>query len=839
MKRIIFWALLSLLLAVYFRVPLWKDLPPSVKQNNLKEAEAVVREQVTKQLRVTADLPGTLSVEARNKIIDEKAQEVFNSEADRIAVTVALLQKQLDDATLSRYSKEYLRESDPYYYLSLTKNILENGTLGPSRKDGTFHNPRRNAPDGTWDSITWHPYLGAAAYRLLRIFDENISLPRAVAYVPVAFTFFMTVGVFFLLSALGVRPLLTWLGATVFLLMPAVILRSNYGWYDTDPYILFFSSVILGSLLWAIRTPQKALAYGASAGALTFLFAFFWQGWLYILPLVGIGALSLILYEHLKKIPGKVPHIKYLAAFIFIPILSVIVLLSPQSLWWSFSVSLVFLSKAGMIGGDLWPNLQRLISETNAPTVTEWFFLLGLGTLVFAVLGLFVAGAGFLRRKQDLRFRQWLVATFLCFPLMILSAHARRYVILVAPPLVVLFVLGAEWFINFFSDKVLTRIPKTFRELLAILVVIGVILPGVFLNAEAANEKMPGAMDASWSKALNYLRTETPKDAIVISAWSPGYFVNGLAERRSVVDGGTQNCATNFWIAKAFLSREERQSAGLFRMLAVSGVQALGYVKKLGLGTDDAVALLLKIVSMDRADAFNVLPSDWRENSKQKLLDFTHGRYVIPPVYLLLYSELIHQNEIFQLASRWNFKKAKKTFGRSQEEGFQMSLGREQDEEYFRIVNLIVGESIPFQKPKPVVYSEEDYLVYKDLIIDRVRKNAFMPEKGGSGVEMRPVSLLYHQEGKWIRKPVSDSPSALWAVSFDMDDPKSSRQAMIARKELLDSVLFQLYYFGGENYRAIREVTSQGSLAGANYVRVFRVDFSALDQKKQRLSSGV
>jgi dolichyl-diphosphooligosaccharide--protein glycosyltransferase len=832
MKKVVFLMLLSMLLAVYFRLPLWKDLPQSIKQKSLREAETIVREKMTERLKMTAHLPGTLSDADKDKIIQKKVQQVFKSDSAQFDIAVGSLQEQINDGLLVRYSKEHLQEADPYYYLSLTKNILEKGEAGASGHNGTFYNPLRCAPQGTWDRATLHPYIGAVVYRLMQVFDKDITLTRAVAYVPVVLTILMVLGIFFLLSALEVRPFLTWLGSTAFLLLPAVVLRSNYGWYDTDPYILFFSSVILGSLFLAVRTPEKALWCGIGGGMFTGLFAAFWHGWLYMVPLIGIGSLALIVLGYVTKNRDKVQYIKYLAVYGAVSLVSVIVLMSPQSFWWTV-FSGAFLSTKNSGGGDLWPNLLLLISETNAPSVKEWFFLLGPATLSFAALGLFAAGPRFVKEKNELRFRQWLVAVSLCVPLMVLSSTAKRFVFLVTPSMILLSVLGMEWFMNFLRDKVLTRFEKTFREALTVLAVIVCVLPVVFLNAGKANDKMNVIMDQQWFKVLNYLQKETPADAIVFSSWSPGYFINGVARRRSVVDGGSQNHHENFWIAKALLSHDERQSLGIFRMLAASGDQAFGYLKKLGMSADDAVALLMKIAPLDRGEALGALPSGWKESDKSGLLALTHPEKKLPPVYLLVYSDLVENNVVLQQANCWNFKRAEKVFGMQQAGGLGLGLGSEQAVQYFRKVNVIVGAPVPYQSPKPAVYTEKDYLIYKDLIIDRVEKSAFMPEKGKAGMEMRPISLIYRQDGKWVFKPVSDSPSAVWAVSFDMDDPQSGRKVMLARRELLDSVLFQLFYFGGENYRSMKPVTSEGSFDDANYVRVFRVDLSAPEQKNE------
>ncbi|HNX67891.1 MAG TPA: STT3 domain-containing protein [Candidatus Omnitrophota bacterium] len=797
----------------------------------MKTAEAIVRFNLARSPEIAATLPENLPAEKKEELLRARVEQVIASDNSEFRTAVALSQKQLDNEFMDRYSKEYLRDADCYYYLSLTKNVLEKGALGPAREDGTFYNPLRCAPNGAWDLQTWHPYVGAAAYRLLRTFDKKISLTRAAAYVPVLLTLLITAGILFLLFALGTDFSIIWLGATVFLLLPAVILRSNYGWYDTDPYILFFSSVILGSLLWAIRTPRKAVWFGLAGGTFAGLFAMFWQGWIYMVALVGAGSLVLIVFEHFKKDKNKGQHVKYLLGYGVILTLYCLTLASSRAMGQTFSSNLSFFLKIGKVGEDFLPTLLRTINETNPPSAADWFFLIGPGMLFCSALGLLAAGANFLKKKNEVRFRLWLITTFVCLPPLILSMQGKRYIFILTPWLIPLSVFGMEWFRNFLREKALIRLPEKFRGAVAFLLLTLCVLPVSLVNARTANEQFTGLMDKRWFKVLTFLKTKTPKNAIVFSSWSPGYLINGIAERRSVMDGGTQACIENFWIARALMSRDERQAAGIFRMLAGSGNQALEYLKICGTETDAAVELIMKIVPLDRDRAESELPASWPSSQKDSLLNYTHSKKIKSPVYLLIYPEMIDDNAIVQQASRWNFKKAKKAFDRPMAEILLRNFGEDQNLNYFKQVNAITGGTLPYQKPRPFLYSVMDYLVYQDLIIDRTQKNAFMIEREKTGLDLQPISLIYPQDGTWVRKPVSDSPSAVWATSFDMNNPEGSRKAMLVPRELLDSVLFQLYYFNGKNYRSIRPFISEGSLNDANYVQVFRVNFPGDGEK--------
>jgi len=113
-------------------------------------------------------------------------------------------------------SSDYLIGADSYYYLSLTRNIVETGKIGPERKGSKFFNPRRSAPTGNWDNMTLHPHMGFWVYRLLHFLNPEIGVMKATAYVPLIIVSLTILAYVFLYRRLDFGLLATSLGCLVF-----------------------------------------------------------------------------------------------------------------------------------------------------------------------------------------------------------------------------------------------------------------------------------------------------------------------------------------------------------------------------------------------------------------------------------------------------------------------------------------------------------------------------------------------------------------------------------------------------------------------------------------------
>ncbi|PUA32430.1 MAG: hypothetical protein B7O98_07185 [Zestosphaera tikiterensis] len=115
-----------------------------------------------------------------------------------------------------------------------------------------------------------------------------------------------------------------------------------------------------------------------------------------------------------------------------------------------------------------------------------------------------------------------------------------------------------------------------FTTLLALVLLIsyvGVTLAqGALLWVNAYRSQTPLILDSglgvgveapAWLDTLNWLRTNTPKDSVVVSWWDYGYWISVVGERASVADGATLNTTQIELLAKA-LTSDEREAYKIF-----------------------------------------------------------------------------------------------------------------------------------------------------------------------------------------------------------------------------------------------------------------------------------
>jgi dolichyl-diphosphooligosaccharide--protein glycosyltransferase len=61
----------------------------------------------------------------------------------------------------------------------------------------------------------------------------------------------------------------------------------------------------------------------------------------------------------------------------------------------------------------------------------------------------------------------------------------------------------------------------------------------------------------AWTRALLWIKDNTPPNAVIMSWWDYGYWINVVGNRTTLADNGTLNSTQIGWIAYAFMSREE------------------------------------------------------------------------------------------------------------------------------------------------------------------------------------------------------------------------------------------------------------------------------------------
>lgn len=291
------WAL-TLSIGIYFRLyPLFF----SVSDNNYDRAAFLVLTKIRSSIseQIKKKFPQATDLE-KNTLIKDAVDHIVRNEGSKFRDSIDKVAKDLEKAAPGSERTPYLLEADPYNFYRLTQNITETGTISNSVKGSKYFNDRMLAPLGHWEPLTLHPYVGFMLYKFLAFFNPSVSLMYAVSFTPLCVTALALIFFFFLCHLLGCSLLSSFVASLFFTLSPIFLRRSAFGWYDNDPYNIFFPLAILTALFLGINRRnnlKSCLFFAALCAFLISLYALFWQGWVYILAVIFTASIVLVLYS--------------------------------------------------------------------------------------------------------------------------------------------------------------------------------------------------------------------------------------------------------------------------------------------------------------------------------------------------------------------------------------------------------------------------------------------------------------------------------------------------------------------------------------------------------------
>jgi hypothetical protein len=131
------------------------------------------------------------------------------------------------------------------------------------------------------------------------------------------------------------------------------------------------------------------------------------------------------------------------------------------------------------------------------------------------------------RADRSIFFVSWFLV------ILVLSLFARRWLAFFLPAACLLTAVGLVFLWGWVKQGDFQRLKKV--GLVAMLLLQVLISSSVATNVGSIIVVAP---DKDWQDALAYLREETPKDSVVMSQWSWGYWILDLGQRKPFVDNG-------------------------------------------------------------------------------------------------------------------------------------------------------------------------------------------------------------------------------------------------------------------------------------------------------------
>lgn len=561
----------------------------------------------------------------------------------------------------------YLMEMDPYLWARFTKNMIQHGHPGDIKKNGESYDSLMLAPDGLNLRTFYFQflfYLSAYLFQGGHAICPSLSVDVFLLYVPVFYA-----AVFFLLFYFFVRRWYGDLAAFITVLLtglsPNFIERSCVGWYDFDMLSLVMALGVAWCFLEAFARKDRlfqAIVFSLAAGFLQGLFAFTWTGWWFIgLVCLGFWGISLILdiVEHWNE-TEKYRH------FVLPKSLLIGLFLSSSIFWICFFTKenafaqIKILSRWLHFGTavtgfqyDVWPNVFYSITELG--TLNFSGFLTFFSSKIFAGLALcgclvmFVHGWRKKEREVALLMLIW----------MLLMGYAafkgQRFMLYFLPPFFMF--LGA--FAGRFLPEMVGRIPKSSYRRISGGAFFGLVSFLVWRSIASGidyGEQFYPFVNDAWHQALNYADKNTPKNAVLNAWWDYGNWLKYYGKRRVIFDGQSQHNQLCYWMARAFLEKDEAKAISDLRLINNNSFWTYYALGSCIFDPYLRLSILEKLLNADSVKGSQILQK--YSVSKTEAAHFLKLLYASPsPAYLVVDASLFQKMSAISYFSNWNFQR--------------------------------------------------------------------------------------------------------------------------------------------------------------------------------------
>jgi len=487
-----------------------------------------------------------------------------------------------------------LNEFDPFFNYRATQFIVENGL--PSylewNDDLSWH------PHGRDVSATSQVMLHTTTAMLHQTFGMGSSLYDFTIIFPVVVSSLTTVIIFALVRTIG-GTTAGLFASLFFAVSPIIIMRGSIGWFKSEPLGLFYGLLAVYLLISGIKSDKGKVSVAKIVGA-GILLAFGLASWggiqFFILP-IGLFFLALPFLRKDNKfiiwtsviftsVFFLVTGLYEKTGFAFISNLSGFFLIGCTT----FLVACVIIRRIinknqlrnslALLGGAIiagiaivssgvislgsfrylnaanpflitTDTLTDSVSEHATSTIDISFYFFSI-LMIFAGLGAWLLFQKKVNRSLKIKGEMAAFALIIGFLGIYFSSAFVRLEIFGSISVIILASIGISILISKILKEghkpasVVTKI--SFLAIIVTLLMVPMVYPEK-LNWSNSNSGLPITIlnsgtqfDIStndWPDAMQWLRENTPKDAVIASWWDYGYWISTLGERKTLADNST------------------------------------------------------------------------------------------------------------------------------------------------------------------------------------------------------------------------------------------------------------------------------------------------------------
>ena len=487
-----------------------------------------------------------------------------------------------------------LTEFDPFFNYRATQFMAENGL--PAYLE--WHDDLSWHPYGRDVSATSQVMLHTTATMLYQIFGMGASLYHFTIWFPLVVSSLTTIIIFALVRTIGGTS--AGLFASLFFaISPMIIMRGTIGWFKSEPLGLFYGLLAVYLLLSAIKSDKGKVSVAKIVGSGIFL-AFGLASWggvqFFILP-IGLFFLALPFLRKDNKFIIWISLIFVTVFFLvtvsfektgiaFISSLNGFFLLG-CTVFLVTCVAVKKISRAqlrnglALLGGAIITGIVivtsgvitlpsfRYLNAANpflittdmltdsvaehATTTTDISFYFFSILMIFAGIGGWFLFQKKVNRSLKIKGEMAAFALIIGFLGMYFGSAFVRLEVISSISVIILSSIGVSILISkLLKDerKSISFVSKiSFLAIIVALLAVPMVYPVENSNWSNNNRYIPPTIlnsgtlfDMStndWTVSMQWLKENTPEDAVIASWWDYGYWISTLAERKTLADNAT------------------------------------------------------------------------------------------------------------------------------------------------------------------------------------------------------------------------------------------------------------------------------------------------------------
>jgi len=254
--------LVAMVLSIHFRVesaylPVTDNWATNAVHSGIKNNIAT---QVNQQF---PNLPAQNKQELVNQQFERLLKEQQGTLDQQIKGTSDYFKSRLQDDS----GQTYFLAIDPYTYYRQIRNWVEKDHIYDVLKDGVPWNNHMLAPKGQPMRQSFHVMMGYWTYKMVHLFNSNLSLMTVFFYLPVLFSALSVIPAFFIVKR-KTGNFGGFVAATIVAVHTSFLGRTAAGFSDTDAYNVFFPLLITWLFIEAFesREMKKKITFSSLAG---------------------------------------------------------------------------------------------------------------------------------------------------------------------------------------------------------------------------------------------------------------------------------------------------------------------------------------------------------------------------------------------------------------------------------------------------------------------------------------------------------------------------------------------------------------------------------------------